>query len=67
MPNSDVRLKLDMYANVSRRHLQPQTLAVPAGAFKKCDKTVVFIRKTEEFEPHGLQPQHRPLRSNPNG
>ncbi len=54
VPNSDVRLKLDMYANVSLpTTFSRKTLAVPVGAIQEVgDKTVVFIRKTAtQFEP----------------
>ncbi len=54
VPNSDMRLKLDMYANVSLpTTFSRKTLAVPVGAIQEVgDKTVVFIRKTAtQFEP----------------
>jgi cobalt-zinc-cadmium efflux system membrane fusion protein len=54
VPNTDIRLKLDMYANVNLpTTFSRRTLAVPSGAIQQVgDKTVVFIRKTAtEFEP----------------
>lgn len=54
VPNTGVRLKLDMYANVSLpTTFSRKTLAVPVGAIQEVgDKTVVFIRKTAtQFEP----------------
>lgn len=54
VPNSDMRLKLDMYASVNLpTTFSRRTLAVPAGAIQEVgDKTVVFVRKTAtEFEP----------------
>ena len=52
--NGDLRLKLDMFANVSLpTTLSRKTLAVPVGAIQEVgDKTVIFIRKSEtQFEP----------------
>ncbi len=54
VPNSDMRLKLDMYAIVSLpTAFSRRTLAVPAGAIQEIGgKTVVFVRKTAtQFEP----------------
>ena len=54
VPNGDIRLKLDMFANVNLpTTFSRKTLAVPTGAIQEVgDKTVVFIRKTAtEFEP----------------
>jgi membrane fusion protein, heavy metal efflux system len=47
VPNGDMRLKLDMYANVDLpTTLSRRTLAVPAGAIQEVgDKTVVFVQK----------------------
>jgi cobalt-zinc-cadmium efflux system membrane fusion protein len=53
IPNPDVRLKLDMFANVNLpTTFRRRALAVPAGAIQEVgDKTVVFVRKTAtEFE-----------------
>lgn len=57
VPNGDIRLKLDMYANVSLpTTFSRKTLAVQAGAIQEVgDKTLVFIRKTStEFEPRWI-------------
>lgn len=54
VPNADVRLKLDMYANVNLpTTFSRRVLAVPAGAIQEVgDKTVVFVRKAAtQFEP----------------
>lgn len=54
VPNRDMRLKLDMYANVNLpTRFSRRTLAVPGGAVQEVgDKTVVFVRKTAtQFEP----------------
>jgi len=54
VPNGDMRLKLDMYADVNLpTTFSRRTIAVPAGAIQEVeDKTIVFIRKTPmEFEP----------------
>jgi cobalt-zinc-cadmium efflux system membrane fusion protein len=56
-PNRDMRLKLDMYANVNLpTTFSRRTLAVPAAAIQEVgDKTVVFIRKTAtHFEPRWI-------------
>ncbi len=57
VPNSDIRLKLDMFATVNLpTTFSRRTLAVPAGAIQEVgDKTVVFVRKTTtEFEPRWI-------------
>lgn len=57
VPNVDMRLKLDMFANVNLpTTFSRRTLAVPAAAIQDVgDKTVVFIRKTAtEFETRGV-------------
>lgn len=57
VPNRDIRLKLDMYANVNLpTTFSRKALAVPAGAIQEVgDKTVVFIRKgPTRFEPRGV-------------
>ena len=57
VPNGDIRLKLDMFANVNLpTTFSRRTLAVPAGAIQEVgDKTVVFVRKTAtEFEPRWI-------------
>ena len=57
VPNRDMRLKLDMYANVNLpTTFSRRTLAVPSGAIQEVgDKSVVFIRKTAtEFEPRWI-------------
>ena len=54
VPNRDMRLKLDMYANVNLpTTFSRRALAVPVGAIQEVgDKTVVFVRKTAtQFEP----------------
>ena len=62
VPNGDVRLKLEMFANVSLpTTFRRRALAVPAGALQEVgDKTVVFIRKTAtEFEPRWISAGNR--------
>ncbi len=57
VPNGDMRLKLDMYANVNLpTTFSRRTLAVPTGAIQEVgDKTVVFIRRTAtQFEPRWI-------------
>ena len=57
VPNGDIRLKLDMFANVNLpTKFSRRTLAVPTGAIQEAgDKTVVFVRKTTtEFEPRWI-------------
>ena len=57
VPNADVRLKLEMFANVSvPTTFSRRSLAVPAAAIQEVgDKTVVFIRRTAtEFEPRWI-------------
>lgn len=64
VPNGDMRLKLDMYANVNLpTTFSRKTVAVPAGAIQEVgDKTVVFIRKTPtQFEPRWVTAGHRVL------
>jgi cobalt-zinc-cadmium efflux system membrane fusion protein len=53
VPNADLRLKLDMYANVSLpTTFSRRALAVPAGAIQRVDeRTIVFVRKNaRQFE-----------------
>lgn len=57
VPNGDIRLKLDMFANVNLpTTFSRRTLTVPAAAIQEVgDKTVVFVRKTAtEFEPRWI-------------
>jgi len=60
--NGDMRLKLDMFANVSvPTTLSRKALAVPAGAVQQVeDKTIVFVRKTAtQFEPRSVSAGNR--------
>lgn len=60
--NGDMRLKLDMYANVNLpTTFSRKTVAVPAGAIQEVgDRTVVFIRKTPtQFEPRWVTAGNR--------
>jgi cobalt-zinc-cadmium efflux system membrane fusion protein len=57
VPNSAMRLKLNMFANVNLPTISShRALAVPIGAIQEVgDKTVVFVRKTPtQFEPRSI-------------